>query len=207
LYNQFLPTPTYDNPAGANQVKIFQCPSTANPPPAQYIPGWSSYGGCNGTDSADFTPNVALDNGVIVRNNFYGQGNQSGVSFARITDGTSNTIMVGEMSFGLKDCPCFSGGPNPTTTICGGLAAWANGYDGASFGDSRFLFNSVAPGSAGGGPYDLYYRMTLFRADHTGGCNFLLADGSVHFFANGMSLGTYQALSTFNGGEVIADGF
>jgi len=167
------------------------------------VPGWSSYGGCNGTDTGLFTPDVTQDNGVIVRNNYFGQGNQSGVTFAGITDGTSNTLMVGEMSFSLKDCPCFNG-PNPTTTICGGLTAWANGYNGASYGDSLFSFNSVSPGSAGGGPYDLYYRMSLFRSNHPGGCNFAFADGSVHFLANGMSLTTYQALSTRNGGEVIS---
>ncbi len=206
LYNQFLPTPAYYNLAGATHVKIYQCPSEASPPPSQYIPGWSSYGGCNGTDNADFTPNIAQDNGVIVRNNFYGQGNQAGVSIAAITDGTSQTLMVGEMAFALKDCPCYSG-PSPTSTMCGGLTAWANGYNGASYGDSMFLFNSVAPGSAGGGPYDLYYRMSLFRSYHTGGCNFVFADGSVHFLANGMSLATFQALSTRNGGEVISGDF
>jgi prepilin-type processing-associated H-X9-DG protein len=102
----------------------------------------------------------------------------------------------------LKDCPCYSG-QAPTATICGGLGAWANGYNGASYGDSLFLFNSVTPGSAGGGPYDLYYRMALFRSNHTNGCNFVFADGSVHLFTNGMSLTTYQASSTRAGGEVV----
>jgi prepilin-type N-terminal cleavage/methylation domain-containing protein/prepilin-type processing-associated H-X9-DG protein len=204
LYNLFLPVPAFDNPAAATPVAIFRCPSTASPPPAQYIPGWSSYGACNGTDNADFTPDVTQDNGVIVRNNFYGQGNQLGVSLTGITDGTSSTFMVGEMGFDLKDCPCYSG-QTPTSTICGGLTAWANGYNGAAYGDSLFLFNSVAPGTAGGGPYDQFYRMALFRSDHPQGCNFLFADGSVHLFINGMSLTTYQALSTRNGGEVIPD--
>jgi prepilin-type N-terminal cleavage/methylation domain-containing protein/prepilin-type processing-associated H-X9-DG protein len=206
LYDLFLPTPAFDNPAGANQVRIFQCPSMINPPPAQYIPGWSSYAGCNGTENADFTSDITQDNGVIIRNNFYGTGNQLGVTIVSITDGTSNTFMVGEMGFELKDCPCYNG-QTPTNTICGGLTAWANGYNGASYGNSMFLFNSVAPGSAGGGPYDLYYRMALFRGDHPGGLNFLFADGSVHFIANGLSLVTYQALSTRNGGEVISDSF
>ena len=100
-------------------MKTFQCPATANPPPAQYIPGWISYAGCNGTDQADFTPDISQDNGVIVRNNFYGSGNQGGVVITSITDGTSNTLMVGEMGFELKDCPCYSG-QTAATTICGG---------------------------------------------------------------------------------------
>jgi prepilin-type processing-associated H-X9-DG protein len=187
-------------------VRLFQCPSIRNPPPAQYLPGWSSYAGCNGTDNADFTADVTADKGVIVRNNFYGMGNQPGVSITAISDGTSNTFMVGEMGFELTDCPCYSG-QAPASTICGGLTAWANGYNGASYGNSMYLFNSVAPGSAGGGPYDLYYRMALFRGDHTGGVNFLFADGSVHFIANGLDLATYQALSTRNGGEVVSGNY
>jgi prepilin-type N-terminal cleavage/methylation domain-containing protein len=201
LYDQFLPTPAYDNPAGSNQVRIFQCPSMT-PPPAQFIPGWSSYAGCNGTDEADFTSNVSQDNGVIVRNNFYGSGNQGGVKIVTISDGTSNTFMVGEMGFELKDCPCYSG-QTPVATICGGLTAWANGYSGASYGNTMYLFNTIAPGSAGDGPYDLTYRQATFRGDHIGGVLFLMADGSVQFFANGMTLATYQALSTRAGGEAV----
>jgi prepilin-type N-terminal cleavage/methylation domain-containing protein len=203
LYNTFLPTPAYDNPAGNNQVRVFQCPSTPNPPPAQYIPGWSSYAGCNGSDEADFTANVSQDNGVIVRNNFYGTGNQAGIPITAISDGTSNTFMVGEMGFELKDSPCYSG-QTPTSTICGGLTAWANGYSGASYGNSLYLFNTITPGAAGGGAYDLTYRQATFRGDHIGGVLFLMADGSVQFFANGMALATYQALSTRAGGEVVA---
>ena len=206
LYHQFLPTPAFDNPAGANQVRIFQCPSLAVMPPAQYIPGWSSYAGCNGVDNADFTPDITQDNGVIVRNNFYGTGNHPGVAITDITDGSSNTFMAGEMGFELPDCPCFDG-QNPTSTNCGGLTAWANGYNGASYGNTMFLFNSNTPGSAGGGPYDLYYRMALFRGDHTGGLNFLFADGSVRFISNSIDLPTYQNLSTRNGGEVLSGNY
>jgi prepilin-type N-terminal cleavage/methylation domain-containing protein/prepilin-type processing-associated H-X9-DG protein len=206
LYNQFLPTPTFDNPAGNNQVAIFQCPSM-KPPPPQYIPGWSSYAGCNGTMNADFTPDPTQDNGVIVRNNYYGSGNQPGISMLAITDGTSNTFMVGEMGFELTDCPCYTGDGTPASTICGGLTAWANGYNSASYGNSMLLFNTIAPGSAGGGPNDLAYRQATFRGDHTGGVYFLFVDGSVHFFANGMQLNVYQALSTRSGGEVVSASF
>ena len=124
------------------------------------------------------------------------------MSFAGITDGTSHTFMVGEMAFNLKDCPCYTGDGTPAATMCGGMTAWANGYSGASYGNSLYLFNTIV-GSAS----DLTYRQATFRSDHTNGCNFLFADGSVHFFANGMALGTYQALSTRNGGEVIASNY
>jgi prepilin-type processing-associated H-X9-DG protein len=44
------------------------------------------------------------------------------------------------------------------------------------------------------------------RSRHTGGVNLVLADGSVHFISNNISLANWQALSTMNGGEIITDG-
>ena len=38
---------------------------------------------------------------------------------------------------------------------------------------------------------------------HPGGCNFLFADGSVHFVPSGMSIRVLAALATRAGGEVL----
>jgi prepilin-type processing-associated H-X9-DG protein len=41
-----------------------------------------------------------------------------------------------------------------------------------------------------------------FRADHSGGCNFLFADGSVHFLNDSIDMLTYQRLSTMMGNDI-----
>ena len=43
------------------------------------------------------------------------------------------------------------------------------------------------------------------RSYHTGGVNMLLADGSVRFVQNGVSLVTWRALATRAGGEVVGE--
>ena len=44
-----------------------------------------------------------------------------------------------------------------------------------------------------------------FKSKHTGGVQFVYADGSVHFIRDSIPLSTYRALASYAGGEVIAD--
>jgi prepilin-type N-terminal cleavage/methylation domain-containing protein/prepilin-type processing-associated H-X9-DG protein len=192
---------------GSNQLKTYTCPSMAAPPAAAAFPGWSSYAVCIGNQpNPFFAPgaggNPAYDNGVIVRTTGGGGGtptNQTGVKMTAITDGTSNTILAGEMGFQLKDYTFSSGAY--AGQLRGGNTQWVWGYASYSFGSTGVMFNTTV-----GTPSDVTARLGAFRADHESGANFLFSDGSVRFIGNGrIDLPTYQALGTRDGGEVVAN--
>jgi prepilin-type N-terminal cleavage/methylation domain-containing protein/prepilin-type processing-associated H-X9-DG protein len=197
VFDQYDPTVgPYSNPIATLPLSVFVCPSMRPPMTPGAVPAWSSYATSIGSSDPWMPIPAGGDNGVIVRNNFYGTGTYSGVRLTDITDGTSNTFVVSEMGFELPDCPCYDSSGNPTSQICGGLTWWANGYAGSSYGSSTLLFNTFT-----GTPGDLYYRLVAFRGDHGDGINFLFADGSVRFLTHSIDLTAYQALSTRGGNE------
>jgi prepilin-type N-terminal cleavage/methylation domain-containing protein/prepilin-type processing-associated H-X9-DG protein len=48
------------------------------------------------------------------------------------------------------------------------------------------------------------HRVPGFRSNHSGGGNFMMADGSVHFVQEDMEIEVYRALSTVAGGEDVS---
>jgi prepilin-type N-terminal cleavage/methylation domain-containing protein/prepilin-type processing-associated H-X9-DG protein len=121
-------------------------------------------------------------------------------------DGTSNTIAVGETAYdndgswyGTQIPSCT--GANPMFNV------WTiNLRMGSNFRVTKNPMNTL-PGlgfSTGG----LCGMNAAFGSRHSGGANFLLADGSVRFVKSSINMATYQAISTRNEGEVIsADAF
>ncbi len=195
---------------GQMELKIFRCPSMQPPPVPQAFPGWSSYAVCIGNHPNPFfapgaNGNPPYDNGLIVRQ-IGGGGSPGligarGVTLTQVPDGTSNTILAGEMGFQLKDY-FFTSGPY-AGSLRGGNTQWVWGYASYSFGSTGVMFNTTV-----GTPADRTARLGAFRSDHPNGANFLFGDGSVRFLANGrLSLTTYQALGTRDGGEIVSNDF
>ena len=108
------------------------------------------------------------------------------VNITAVSDGTSNTFLAGETDFKPTGVP---------STSMGGV--WAYGYIGYAWGTT---FN----------PFNKHNNTTsvfgAFRSEHTGGANFVFADGSVRFVSDALdSNTTYKWLATRNGGEVVSN--
>jgi prepilin-type N-terminal cleavage/methylation domain-containing protein/prepilin-type processing-associated H-X9-DG protein len=67
---------------------------------------------------------------------------------------------------------------------------------------TQYVFTYCALGYGNNNATDGQYQNT--NSNHPGGCNFLFADGSVHFIKSSINMKTYWALGTKADGEVIS---
>jgi len=144
-------------------------------------PAWSGTGNY---------PTSALPAGVWGKTTGNGiLGNNMKISMKNVTDGTSNTILAGEVTGGQRGtCNCnewasnnqTSTGPgiNNIYTIPGGATAWDRNLSQHRMGISSY---------------------------HVGGCHAVLADGSVRFLSQNMNGQTLQALGSCGKGEIVGE--
>ena len=118
------------------------------------------------------------------------------LSFKHIKDGTSKTLLVGEVNYGHREL-VWADGPR-TGEIKWGDTTWANGYWYYAWGHMAStypqLYNSEVYGSQ--------FSARVFRSDHPQGVNFVMLDGSIRFLTNDTSPEVRSALVTRAGGEV-----
>jgi prepilin-type processing-associated H-X9-DG protein len=124
-------------------------------------------------------------------------------TIASVTDGTSNSILVGEVLPVADANNAFwtSTGSASGTTV-------PLGWDSNSFPATDPACNGKWQASTA--PLGCRYAASAkgFASRHPGGANMLFADGSVHFLKKSISMPTYCALGSRNGGEVVsADAF
>lgn len=165
--------------------------------------------------------------GVIPRGRI-GQPAESRSRMVDIMDGTSNTIMAAESAgapFGFyagnRQIPAsFLGNPAYPNVTTGryqvggsGLilitgTSWADPDRAAGPNSTRFdgLGKAGTPAVVGSGGRPINGNNDAeFYSFHTGGATFLLADGSVRFISENISMATMAALITRNGGEVVGE--
>ncbi len=196
------------------QIKCFLCPSrgrqsgavsTSGDNPDNSSPSASHYAGSL-CDYAASTGNLGSymgsptwfdsqnANGAIIGSNLCGSAGSAAfkgtVPLLSITDGTSNTSMLGEKHV----IPTKMGIGNST------------GGDGAIFnGDHEWSYARIAgPGySLANGPTDSTGYNTRFGSWHTGVCMFVFCDGSVRALQNNTDTTVLGNMSQRNDGNVL----
>jgi prepilin-type N-terminal cleavage/methylation domain-containing protein/prepilin-type processing-associated H-X9-DG protein len=235
------PNPNPSRFVGSQVVKTYVCPGDDNPPPVEVTTdgaGTFYERGVNG-----LFPGVARGN-YLFNTGYYTDydrdynalatwargpfGNNGAASIAKMPDGTSNTIAIGEAtqkfhtstSFGpywgagthtavhgriLQYTPGLvqqSGGVSPTTcsgSVCG--VAYAQAYCGINGQNGRII--NLWTDSRG--PYTYAWQ---FGSYHPGGANFLFCDGSVKFLSDNIDyVSVLQCLATPEGAEVISGNY
>jgi prepilin-type N-terminal cleavage/methylation domain-containing protein/prepilin-type processing-associated H-X9-DG protein len=198
-------------------LPIFQCPSDVWPAQTTNGYGKSNYLGNMGSDTSGFAagaawanwnvPNGGTENGVLLQSN---DNNRTWpISIGMISDGTSNTAAVGEVTGNFNTTGTYSGSGLNLTNSTGwyhvsatnSFPIWAGGNpsfqgQGAQHNYFRLMSVNYPLNSKTGAGAD-----RCFGSQHTGGANFVFCDGSVRFLSEGIDVNVYQAMGTRNGGE------
>jgi len=200
LSNQFnLGQPVQNFPGIQTMLKIYLCPSDIYPSTAFAVPNAfgttvviaapSSYAASCGPDASDVADPTGL--GIFYRN--------SRTRFADITDGTSQTVMVGDRAWADSE-GIWAGAPAGAMMYPGPRNRWRAASlpaPGLVLAHNNFI--NIKTDADGG--------LDDFSSYHIGGVNLLFADGAVHFIrsitSDGQDHWDFWALGTRAGGEVI----
>lgn len=204
--DSLLELSTYHKIIGAN-LSVFQCPSDPEVTSPLEPVGWfqgdpirisrSSYFGCRGGDNprTPFWPNWSdlcarhrlNDHTREVGDGIFGDINQ-GRRLAEVTDGTSNTLFVGERPADR----------NKDT----GWSIHAVGIDSLGYADTVLdCSDGLLPGqpNASNPLPDMFHYWSM----HPGGAQFTLCDGSVRFLSYNIDYNTFVSMGSVGKAEVV----
>jgi prepilin-type N-terminal cleavage/methylation domain-containing protein/prepilin-type processing-associated H-X9-DG protein len=185
-------------------IPFFLCPSSS---PRRPVPGCDADGGRAAGNYAasigtrDYDPYWAFTarprpslNGAIV----YSDTTDQRTGFRDFTDGTSQTLMIGETAYNLPDYLFSSGNCAGTSRFS--FTYWSNPFPGSTGITTQYAFNPQD--KRDDGVFNANW-VRSFRSDHPGGLQFGFADGSVHFLSGHTDAVIVDAISTRNGTEVV----
>jgi prepilin-type N-terminal cleavage/methylation domain-containing protein len=187
-----------------SQVKTFFCPARRSPPQVSQteiatgepVGALGDYGCCSGDTSADFnSSNPSVATGAMIMTST--TTNTSQTSFASISDGLSNTLLVGEKHVPLGEFGNYrnAAGQKVTDTCI------YNGDDPAASARAAGVGNELVA-DPNQEPVNNSLR-TRFGSVHPGVCQFALADGSVRAISVTTPGSVLADLATRAGGEVV----
>jgi len=218
VYDQISPTDAYNAAVLTSLVlPIWKCPSTNLPDfqPQSWVTWWGnhshmvpSYQGIMGAypDPAGRATYSASNYGGYWTNNGMLVWNQS-MRFADCTDGTSNTIVVGEQSGPVVGATQY-GGPDLrngyytpwggcTNNSAQGVASCGTGGCGDLWGTglTAVMFKiNYSGGQPPAGATWTWGGNTILSSNHTGGINVAFLDGSIRYVPDTVDFATFQRL-------------
>ena len=206
-------------PITAQRIKIFECPSGANPERRDGDPQTGTWNIVAITDYAAVTgvaayanvPTTTAGRPGIMQKNF-------SIRIGGVTDGLSNTLTVVE-SAGRPQIYRVGKpfGAVPSNKVNGG--GWCRPASDMEFAPSTadgltYTGGAVAINATNGFDYPTYNAAPYYTEGtsqaysfHSGGVNALFGDGSVRFIRSSVNAATFAALVTRDGGEVINSDF
>jgi prepilin-type processing-associated H-X9-DG protein/prepilin-type N-terminal cleavage/methylation domain-containing protein len=195
------------------RLSVYTCPSSESPtsdpynqaimisdrlPVSHYVASAGQFQPYSRSDSRP-TRIVGVGSGVFYLN--------SRTSAPEITDGLSQTLMVGERSRNVASAT-WIGVPAFNVPLC------TNGtWPIRSCDSDMYLVFGRTGGPLWNGPDSVWFfhtpnSLTMgvdgFASRHPGGCNFLFCDGSVRFIKDQVQQSVFNALATRNGGEAVS---
>lgn len=218
VYTQVNRNDVYNSAVLTNLIlPIWQCPSSAVPAtqPASWVTWWTnhnhmvpSYQGIMGA-----YPDPAGNTGAIYNSNYGGWWSNNGMlrmnqatRIADCTDGTSNTIIVGEQSgkVGLQDYRNGYYTPWGGCTVSQPIGQLSAGQDMWGMGLTCVAYANNSS-SAGAGANASYMGNTILNSFHTGGINVGLTDGSIRFAPDTTDFTNFQRMCVCNDGFPTTD--
>ncbi len=158
----------------------YQCPSNPNASDSTLT---NNYFGVQGGETASCSNSggvrVWMTSGTIYHN--------SKVKMRDLTDGTSNVFLVGETKY------------QSTNQTISQYYTWASSDWPRTLGSPAQVAAAVLPINSGthtpetAHTFDIQSR--TFGSHHVGGCQFLMADGSIHFISENIDLTLYRTLA------------
>jgi hypothetical protein len=153
-------------------------------------------------------PRTTYDNGSVANNGIMFM--DCDTTFAKMTDGSSNTLAFGEISWNdyTGSRAWYRGtrimAPFPSGTGNGQFRHMSVKSTHASFYINAGLQARAKKdfsNATGVGRFSVWKNVGSWGSHHTGGCLFGLGDGSVHFVSETISMDILRAVSSANVGE------
>ncbi len=182
------------NPVYKTVIPAYVCPSDTGPSQNVHCleMGKSNYVGISGNRDISLNPWGNPQDPNVGRGCFF---RISGVRFRDITDGLSNTLMIGERRLNAGPGDGRHNGKQSGSVWAGAHSSFQSGGWGTVAGDigpNRTINNFSGSAHA-------------YSSEHAGGAQFLFCDGSVALMSENTDRTLQGELSTRAGGEVIGD--